>query len=127
MPLYDVHCPACGLEEDDVCVSLADWKPEGIPCSACTGMAKRKLYPIASPGPCDDKPLVVEQIGRTFTSQKQVDAYEKASGNCLVAPNDTSFTRNHDMAHEKADAKARKAGHSDFRARQKTMKKTVKA
>lgn len=84
-------------------------------------------------GPSDDHPLVIEQIGRTFTSKSQVDKYFKENpSRAIVEKNDSNFIAHRDRARERAEAKAKSIGFQDlddrkkFKIKQKADKARIK-
>ena len=96
---------------------------QGLMCDDCGTKAETVIQAVKTIGPSEDKPLVIEQIGRTFTSKSQMDKYFKEHPErAIVAKDDSSFIKHRDMAHEKADNLAQRLGYRDHVDRKQKAK-----
>ena len=113
MPLYEGECKSgCGRFED--IMKLREYEVEGLICPECGSKARTVISAIRTVGPMSSKPLVIDQIGQTFTSKAQMRRYFKAHPDRrIVDPNDTAFKNHRDLAREKADKAAKLHGFND--------------
>jgi len=96
---------------------------QGLMCDECGQRAETVIQAVRTIGPSEDHPLVIEQIGRKFTSKSQMDKYFKEHPErAIVATNDSSFIKHRDLAHEKADNLAKKLGFTDHADRKSKTK-----
>jgi len=134
MPVYAAQCEECGWEEDDFFVPLQDYDVLGVRCPECGEWAKRIILPVATIGPMPSKPLVVDQVGRTFDSSKQLREYMDQNPNAKVlSKNDSEWKAHKDWARNKCEARAKARGyddHADYKRRTKAeseRKKTLES
>ena len=77
MPTYVGRCDDHG--EEKYFLTMKDYMREGLICSTCAQPVETVIQAVKTIGPSEDHPLVIEQIGRTFTSKSQMDKYFKDS------------------------------------------------
>jgi|TARA_R110000824_G_scaffold22511_13_gene82338 hypothetical protein len=112
MPTYVGRCEDHG--EEKYFLTMKDYMREGLICSTCAQPVETVIQAVKTIGPSEDHPLVIEQIGRTFTSKSQMDKYFKEHPErAIVATDDSSFIKHRDLAHEKADNLAKRMGYVD--------------
>jgi len=113
MPMYDFKCPdGCGYF-NDVFVPLAQHGK--TTCPECAALMTTVISDVALIGPMPSKPLVVGQVGRTFESGSEWREYQRNNPDCQILSSDSTAWRKHrDMAAEKAESRARKAGYRDL-------------
>ncbi len=111
MPLYDARCDTHGLME--VFQTLAEFR-EGLKCPECGEPMKRIVSPVTQSGPSDDRPLRINQIGKTFTTKGQLKEYLKQNPDCEMVSSKSSAWKNfkHE-ARENADVYYKKKGYRD--------------
>jgi len=122
MPLYEGECrQGCGRFED--VMKVHEYEADGLICPEC-GLAARTIISAApTVGPMPSKPLVIDQIGKSFTSRAEMRRYFAARPDRkIVDPNDSSFTNLKDHAHAQADASAKKLGFTDHEDRGRRIK-----
>tara|TARA_R100000306_G_C4309418_1_gene109354 strand:- start:190 stop:618 length:429 start_codon:yes stop_codon:yes gene_type:complete len=125
MPLYEGECNSgCGRFED--VLTVQEYTDKGLICPECSGKARTVLFAAPTVGPMPSKPLVIEQIGRTFSSRTEERRYfEQNPGRTVVAPNDAAFINHRDKAREKAESKAKLLGFRDHDDRTKRTKAEI--
>jgi hypothetical protein len=125
MPTYTGRCEAHG--ERTYFLTMQAYLEQGLMCDKCGQRAETVIQAVRTIGPSEDHPLVIEQIGRTFTSKSQMDKYFKEHPErAIVATDDSSFIKHRDLAHEKADNLAQRLGYRDH-ADRKNEARTRKA
>jgi len=112
VPIYDVKCTnGCGYFED-VFALLAD--VDDMRCSKCNESVVRVMSPVRTIGPTFSKPLVVDQIGRTFTSSKDWNNYQRANPDVeILSASSQSWRKHKDRAREKVELAAKRKGYRD--------------
>tara|TARA_R110000765_G_scaffold42398_1_gene89566 strand:+ start:285 stop:713 length:429 start_codon:yes stop_codon:yes gene_type:complete len=122
MPTYKGICAEHG--EQKFFLTMRGYMEDGLKCGHCGKEARTVIQPVRTIGPSSDHPLVLDQIGKTFTSKSEADAYFKAHpGRAIVAKNDTEFVKLRDHAREKAETKAQAQGFRDLAAKRSHAKK----
>lgn len=113
MPLYDAHCPDCGVLE--TVSSIKDYEANGnkLECPSCGTLVPQKPPAVKTVGLWDSKPLHIKQIGRTFTSQQELDRYCEANGVEAVSKHDSGWKAFKAASRESADALCRDMGYRD--------------
>jgi putative FmdB family regulatory protein len=113
MPTYDFRCNhGCGHFED-VFVLLSEL--DTVVCPSCDQDMTRLVRSVATVGPMPSKPLVVNQVGRTFHSRADWNKYQRANPDVEILSASSQAWRNHrDTAQGKAEAKARQRGFRDL-------------
>lgn len=119
MPIYEHICHECERTED--VYYKMDQRPT-ITCGECGGAMPRHYTPVSVVGPTDTKPLVCKQIGRTFTSNKELNNYLKETGKEMTSASDKKWEDMADRAHKKADEQSKKMGYADFDDRKQKRK-----
>jgi hypothetical protein len=112
MPLYDVRCTrGCGYFNDVFCL-LAD--VDQMICPECSAPVVRLISPVRTIGPTFSNPMTVNQIGRTFTSKSDWDAYQRDNpGTEVLSANSKAWQDHVDAVRNKADRKAKTLGYRD--------------
>lgn len=124
MPLYLYRCE-CGSAGETI-VPLRDYRPEGLPCPECGALAKRLVTGAAIDGPTDTRPLVIEQIGKTFTTKRQLDAYLRDNPDVVMrSGSDSTFRAFTDRAREKCERSAKKLGYRDLDHRRQSERREM--
>ena len=80
MPLYDVHCNDHGYFRD-IFAKLSE--VDTLVCKICGKPVRRVVSPVMTVV-YGSKPLKLDQVGRTFTSNDQWRTYLKANPNAQV-------------------------------------------
>ena len=121
MPLYDFRCLAgCGYF-NDIIVSIEDRTK--VRCPTCNGAMRTVVSAVALIGPMPSKPLVVNQVGRTFHSNAEWNEYQRSNPGCEIVSASSSAWREHkDKARSKAESKAKSQGYRDLEDKQKKNK-----
>jgi hypothetical protein len=122
--MRSVHCPMCGFLED-VFIDLDSLKGGTFAC-ATEGCEFRVEPEIGAPlfrGIQSASPEVSKQLGRTFHTNKEKEAYLKSKGLVEYAKGSTEDIAMRDHARERADYAARRMGHRDEDARRVAVKK----
>lgn len=123
--LYDAECEACGFVYE-VLLHRGEHEPAACPCCDATGseVERVRVHPVATIGPMPSKPRVISQIGETFHTKAQEDAYWKANPDrTLVSANDSSWLAHRDRARNDADRYCRKLGFNDKEDRKARLAK----
>lgn len=113
MPLYDFECPSCSAEYE-----VLFRRPEQRADYVCEECGSKGVFPATAAtliGPTDTNPL--RAGGQVFTSQAQVRAWSKKTGNVIHSAGDSSFKNMVDRAENRANANAKKQGFRDRRDR----------
>lgn len=111
MPLYDARCPDHGRQE--IFQVLAHFE-DGLFCPLCDKEMLRIVSPVAQSGPSEDRPLRINQIGKSFTTQGQVKEYLKENPDCeMVSAKSKSWKDLKHAAREGADEQYRQQGYKD--------------
>jgi len=127
MPLYDVHCDTHGYFKD-IFARLSDI--DTLVCKVCGKPVRRVISPIMMVGYTESKPLKLDQVGRTFTSNDQWRNYLKANPNAQVlSANSKEWRDHHDTVRAKCDRTAKKMGYNDHehRSAQRKRERELKA
>ena len=127
MPLYEGECPQCPDRFEDI-MPVREYEEKGLICPECGAKSRNVLSPTPTVGPMPSKPMRIDQIGRTFSSQAEMRRYFKQHPDRVVVdPKDSAFRDHRDLAREKADKKAKFLGFRDFEDRtQKTKSENRK-
>lgn len=121
MPLYVARCPEHG--EFETFLSLAEREKTGLLCIECAQESRVVIQPVRTIGPMPSKPLVIDQIGRSFTSQSEMRQYfKKHPDRRIVENNSQDFINHRDSARAKADKKAKQLGFNDVEDRKTRVK-----
>ena len=122
MPVYDFKCPdGCGYFHD-IYVPLSEHGT--TTCPECSAVMTTVISEVALVGPMPSKPLVVEQVGRTFESGAEWRQYQRENPDCEILSSDSTAWRKHrDKVAEKAEARARKGGSRDLADKKARRKK----
>ena len=122
MPVYDFKCPdGCGYFHD-IYVPLSDHGT--TTCPECAAVMTTVISEVALVGPMPSKPLVVDQVGRTFESGAEWRQYQRENPDCEILSSDSTAWRKHrDKVAEKAEARARKGGYRDLADKKERRKK----
>ena len=125
MPLYDFKCNKdCGYFED-MFIPLA--RKDEARCPDCGGTITTRIGSVAPIGPMPSKPLRVDHIGRTFTSNAEFRQYQRENSDCAILSADSTEWRNHvDRAREKAEKTAKKKGYRDLAQQHEHSRKKLK-
>jgi len=111
MPLYDAKCTEHGKLE--VFQLLSDFH-KGLECPECGRSMLRVVSPVVQSGPSEDRPLRINQIGKTFTSNAQVRDYLKENPDCeMVSSSSSSWKELKHEARNSADEYYREKGYKD--------------
>ena len=122
MPFYDFKCPeGCGYF-NDIFVPLAEHG--STTCPECSTLLTTVISEVGLIGPMPSKPLVVEQVGRTFESGSEWRQYQRENPDCEILSSDSTAWRKHrDKVVDKAEARARKGGYRDLADKKERRKK----
>ena len=122
MPLYEGECRhGCGRFED--VMKVHQYEADGLICPECGLQAKVIISAVPTVGPMPSKPLVIDQIGQSFTSRSEMRRYfEGRPDRKIVDPNDSSFTAFKDNARARADVSAKRLGFDDHEDRGRRVK-----
>jgi hypothetical protein len=116
-----MRCGQCGLELEKRC-SIANRANQT--CPECEDSLLTPLISGARTiGITHSKPVVSEQLGRTFETNSQLRAYEKQNGGEWVDKNDSYVVRMKDRARNACDVTARRLGYRDHDHRVQVRKK----
>ena len=123
MPLYDARCPDHGRQE--VFQLLAHFE-DGLVCPICEKAMLRIVSPVAQSGPSEDRPLRINQIGKTFTTQGQVKEYLKENPDCeMVSSSSKSWKDFKNSARDSADKQYKQQGYKDKEDYRKNVRKDM--
>ena len=125
MPLYDLQCLGdCGVQED---VFLNLFEADNPLCPECGSKATLLVAPVRTVGPMTSKPLVMNQLGRTFETPAQLREYKKKNPDAhFYQPNDSTWVRYKDRIRENAERKAKKKGFRDLEDQKVFQKERTK-
>jgi len=102
MPVYDITCPECG-PVDDVFTRLSTVEERGgVVCKNCGAIGEKRitLGHGGIVGVWTDKPLVSKQLGRSFSSAKELDAYCEKNNLAPVSNKSKAWETVRDKARE---------------------------
>lgn len=122
MPFYDFKCPdGCGYF-NDIFVPLAEHGK--TTCPECQGLLTTVIGDVATIGPMPSKPLVVNQIGRSFDNGADWRQYQNENPGFEILSADSSAWEKHKTkVREKVEATARRQGFRDLEDRRQQKKK----
>ena len=122
MPYYDFKCPeGCGYF-NDIFVPLAQHGK--TTCPECESLLETVIGTVVTIGPTFSKPMVVEQIGRTFDSNKEINDYKRENpGWGMVSPDSKAWRDHKDSVREKVEKRSRQMGFNDLDHRRAVTKK----
>ncbi len=114
MPIYDLRCDICEHEAPNTFASMSG--RNSVPCPNGCGSMRVASWPgSAVNGPTMTKPLdLTKQLGRVFTSNAEVAAYERETSCRLVPNSDSSWKKTKIAATERAEKAAVKGGYRDL-------------
>ena len=118
MPEYTYVCKGqdCGLDYD-VYMSYAEFdenKDKVLCCDECGADMYRSVSAVPTVGITWSKPMVIKQIGRSFSSNAEMRAYFDARPNLEIqSPDSQEWRQFHDGVKEDAEASSRKMGFND--------------
>jgi putative FmdB family regulatory protein len=118
VPFYDLRCDSCGHEQEEFC-AVKDRNTHQ--CPACHDMMRVLITPVDIVGPTWSKPIVYDQVGMTFDSQKAADAYTAETGNRPASAEEWTVMK--DAARERAEACAKRLGFNDLEHRNAVAEK----
>ncbi len=126
MPTYNGRCAQHGEFEDLMKISHYI-EQDGLFCPECGEKAATIISAVPVIGAMPSKPIVIDQIGQTFTSEAEKRAYfAKRPDRTLVDPNDSAFINHKDLARERAEKKAKQMGFRDVEDRRTRKKRELK-
>jgi len=116
MPMYDFQCLGdCGYFSD-VVLSLAE--KDEVTCSSCGGSLRTVIRAVATIGPMPSKPLVVNQVGKSFDSLASWNKYQRENPDVeILSSSSDAWQKHKDTVRVKAESKAKKAGFRDLEDR----------
>ena len=116
MPVYDFQCLGdCGYFSD-VILSLSE--KDKATCPSCGGSLQTVIRAVATIGPMPSKPLVVNQVGKSFDSQASWNKYQRENPDVEILSSSSDAWKKHkDAVRVKAEGKAKKAGFRDLEDR----------
>jgi putative FmdB family regulatory protein len=118
MPLYDTYCANCDRFFEQFALIA---KRDELKCPDCECEVER--IPTA-PAIVGGKGIDVSmQLGREFSSVRELEAHCASIGKEVVSAGDSSERKKRDTARENAERSARKAGFSDLAALRAQRKK----
>ena len=122
MPFYDFKCPdGCGYF-NDIFVPLAEHGK--TTCPECQELLTTVIGDVVTIGPMPSKPIVVDQIGKSFDNNSSWRQYQKDNpGFEVVSAKSTTWDKHHKKARDKAEAKAVSQGYRDLEDKRTTRKK----
>ena len=122
MPVYDFKCPdGCGYF-NDIFVPLSEHGK--TTCNSCGALLETVISEVALVGPMPSKPLVVDQVVRSFESTSEFNEYQRKNPDCAVVSADSTHWRQHkDAAREKVESRAKRQGFKDREHQVKYIKK----
>tara|TARA_R100000008_G_scaffold61212_1_gene38601 strand:- start:460 stop:888 length:429 start_codon:yes stop_codon:yes gene_type:complete len=126
MPLYDFRCPTCD-HEGETFVPLRDYEVEGLICPRCSNKAKTIISPVRTIGPMPSKPLDMPQIGRSFTSNRELKNYLAQNKGSQLIHRDSSEWKDHrHHVRTVAENQAKREGYQGLDQKRDTLRKDRK-
>ena len=126
MPLYDYKCPGCS-SEGEIFVPLGEYAREGIICPRCSKKANTVIAAVRTIGPTGSKPLDMGQIGRSFTSNRELRNYLAQNKGTQLLHKDSTEWRNHrDHVRGVAETQAKSEGFQGLDQKRETQRKTTR-
>jgi putative FmdB family regulatory protein len=112
MPRYDFECPECDIVSERFCHVE---ERNNQTCSECGGPMLKYVSRLTVVGPTPTKPLdYTKQLGRTFETTAQRDAFF-AEHHCVEkSKSDSSVTKLRDQLRETRETRAVKAGYKSL-------------
>tara|TARA_R110002110_G_scaffold162785_4_gene362270 strand:- start:7824 stop:8240 length:417 start_codon:yes stop_codon:yes gene_type:complete len=122
MPFYDFKCPdGCGYFAD-IFVPLAQHGK--TTCPECDSLLTTIISEVALVGPMPSKPLVVDQIGRSFENGSDWRQYQKENpGFEILSAKSSAWEKHKAKARDKVEATARRQGFRDWEDKKQHRKK----
>jgi len=116
MPMYDYKCPTHGLLED-IIVPIND--RDNVMCSICECPMVRVATAANIVGPTFSKPLVIPNLGKSFESKREAEAYLNEKKIALCDSKGSDFKDMYDRVRNKIENNVQAKGFKDvenFRA-----------
>lgn len=120
--LYDMLCRTCEIEYEDVYEHREAVEAGKVLCQDCQEPLEIKLMPPARVGAREDKPVVLGNLGKSFTSEKELQNYSKQTGTIPVMTGSTEFKKMYTRQRDKCEAIAKKHGFTDSEDLRKTAR-----
>lgn len=110
MPIYDLECEPCQRFLVDVFFTLS----ETPTCSYCDTPARVIISPIRTVGPMPSKPLQLNQIGRSFTSNSELREYKQTHPEAtFLHKEDREWQEHYTEVRDKAENTVKRMGYRD--------------
>jgi len=107
-----MRCTLCGEEEEVLCGVDARTAQD---CGACDGRMRVLVRAIPIVGPTFSKPIVYDQVGKSFDTRAAAKAYTEETGIRPASQSEWRIMR--DAAREKADSASQRLGYRDLEHR----------
>lgn len=113
MPVYVFACGPCNLRFDEA-MSIAD-RDQPIACPRCGESSRRLCGAPKLVGPTETKPLIVDQMGKKFTSAREFDRYvaQQPETRMFIDKNDSAWKNHCEETAIELDTLAKAAGFRD--------------
>ena len=110
MPIYDLECEPCQRFLVDVFFPLS----ETPTCSYCDTPARVIISPVRTVGPMPSKPLQLDQIGRSFTSNSELRDYKQTHPEAIfLNKGDREWDEHYTDVRNRAEKTVKKMGFRD--------------
>lgn len=110
MPIYDLECEPCQRFLVDVFFPLS----ETPTCSYCDAPARVIISPVRTVGPMPSKPLQLDQIGRSFTSNSELRDYKQTHPEAIfLNKGDREWDEHYTDVRNRAEKTVKKMGFRD--------------
>ena len=121
--LYEGKCVThdCGNFEE--ILSLREYEARGLTCPTCAEKAQTVIHPVRTVGAMPSRPVEMNQIGQSFTSNSEMRRYfKKHPGRYFVDKDSAEWRGMYDDTRNSADAAARAKGFKDVKHEQQSLK-----
>lgn len=120
MPLYEVEC-RCGNRE--VYSSARRGWGDALICDECGSEVRVLMAPANFGGDLADRPIPVNQVGRTFRNARDLDAWCDRNNCEVVSKTDSTWREIRDQARQDHVDMVREEGYRDIEDKRQRLKR----
>jgi hypothetical protein len=122
--LYQGECASLQCGQFEELLSLREYEEKGLTCPTCAGSARTVIQAVPTVGAMPSRPIEMNQIGQSFTSNSEMRRYfAKHPGRHVVDKDSAEWRTMYDDTRNGADAAARAKGYKDVRHEQQSVKR----
>jgi len=113
VPLFDLDCPQCGLQEDVLVLYVS--VSRDYPCPDCDFLAQKLPSVMYATGILPSKPLEVDHAGLALDSNQALRDYKKKNPESNFVDRKSTYWKNKvERLHSRREVRVQKQGFRDF-------------